>query len=99
MLFAVPVRDEKRSRIPAVTHVDGSARVQTVSADQNPRFHALLTEFHRQTGVPVLLNTSFNVDGEPVVTTPEDAIRCFLGTNIDVLVIGDLVVGKSLRVG
>ncbi len=92
MLFVVPVREDKRARIPAVTHVDGSARVQTVSPTQNPRFHALLTAFHRRTGVPVLLNTSFNVKGEPIVNTPQDAVRCFLGTQIDLLVIDDFVI-------
>ncbi len=94
MLFTVPVREDKRARIPAVTHVDGSARVQTVSPGQNPRFHALLTAFHAQTGVPVLLNTSFNVKGEPIVNTPTDAVRCFLGTQIDLLVIDDVVIEK-----
>ncbi|MFO0683079.1 MAG: carbamoyltransferase C-terminal domain-containing protein [Sandaracinus sp.] len=98
MLFTVPVREEKRARIPAVTHVDGSARVQTVSAAQNRRLHALLTAFHARTGVPILLNTSFNVKGEPIVATAEDALRCFLGTQIDLLVLGDVVVHKRPEV-
>ncbi len=78
-----------RSEIPAVTHVDGSARVQTVRAATNPRFHALLTAFKAKTGCAVLVNTSFNVRGEPIVCTPADAVRCFMGTRIDCLAIGD----------
>lgn len=83
------------SRIPAVTHVDGSARVQTVNAFTSPRFHALLEAFHRQTGVPVLVNTSFNVRGEPIVATPADAYRCFRNTHLDALVLGPFVVEKT----
>jgi carbamoyltransferase len=75
-----------RSEIPAVTHVDHSARIQTVHRETNPRYHALLTEWQALTGCPVLVNTSFNVRGEPIVCTPEDAFRCFMGTDIDVLV-------------
>jgi carbamoyltransferase len=81
-----------RSAIPAVTHVDYSARLQTVDAGRFPRYHALLTAFHRRTGCPVLINTSFNVRGEPIVCTPEDAIRCFRSTEMDALVLGDHVV-------
>ena len=77
------------SRIPAVTHVDDTARVQTVHVETNPRFHALLTAFKSLTGCPVLVNTSFNVRGEPIVCTPEDAFGCFLGTELDLLVVGD----------
>ena len=80
-----------RSTIPAVTHVDYSARVQTVDEDRNPRFHRLLEAFHRLTGCPVLVNTSFNVRGEPIVCTPEDAYRCFLATDMDALVLEDIV--------
>jgi carbamoyltransferase len=83
------------STIPAVTHVDGTARVQTVSSDANPRFHGLLTRFKEITGCPVLVNTSFNVRGEPIVNTPEDAFRCFLGTGLDVLVVGNCFLEKS----
>jgi carbamoyltransferase len=83
-----------RSSIPAVTHVDWSARVQTVDAATNPRFHALLSAFERLTGVPVLVNTSFNVRGEPIVCTPEDAFRCFMGTGLDLLAIGDCLLRK-----
>ncbi|WP_439816259.1 carbamoyltransferase family protein [Zavarzinia sp. CC-PAN008] len=84
-----------RSTIPAVTHVDHSARVQTVSQDANPRFHALLSAFREQTGCPVLANTSFNVRGEPIVQTPDDAFRCFMGTGLDLLVVGNCVLAKD----
>lgn len=84
-----------RSEIPAVTHVDYSARVQTVDAERHGRFHRLLVEFERQTGCPVLINTSFNVRGEPPVCTPEDAFHCFRATGLDLLVLGDHVVRKS----
>jgi carbamoyltransferase len=78
-----------------VTHVDYSARIQTVHAETNPRFHALLSAFKRRTGCPVLVNTSFNVRGEPIVCTPEDAFRCFMGTNIEVLVVGNCFLAKE----
>jgi carbamoyltransferase len=84
-----------RSTIPAVTHVDYSARVQTVDADRNPDFTALLRAFHDRTGCPVLVNTSFNVRGEPIVCSPEDAYRCFLATDMDALVLEDCVVTKD----
>jgi carbamoyltransferase len=84
-----------RSGIPAVTHVDYSARLQTVQADTNPRYHALIRRFKELTGCPVLVNTSFNVRGEPIVSSPEDAFRCFMGTEIDMLVIGNCVLHKQ----
>ncbi len=84
-----------RSEIPAVTHVDYSARIQTVEQDVNPRYHALLTKFKSLTGCPMLVNTSFNVRGEPIVCTPEDAFRCFMGTNLDVLVVENCILEKS----
>ena len=84
-----------RSEIPAVTHVDYSARLQTVDEERNPRFHRLLEAFDRLTGCPVLVNTSFNVRGEPIVCTPEDAYRCFLATDMDVLVLEDVVIVKD----
>ena len=86
-----------RSTIPAVTHVDFSARVQTVEPAQNPRFHALLERFDRATGCAVLVNTSFNVRGEPVVCTPDDAYRCFINTEMDHLVIGDFVLERAAQ--
>ncbi|MGP0628990.1 carbamoyltransferase family protein [Nitrospina sp. 32_T5] len=84
-----------RSDLPAVTHVDCSARIQTVHKETNPRYHALITAFQRRTGCPVLVNTSFNVRGEPIVCTPEDAFRCFMGTQIDVLAIGNCFLKKG----
>lgn len=84
-----------RSDIPAVTHVDFSARIQTVHQETNPRFHDLLTAFNERTGCPVLVNTSFNVRGEPIVGTPEDAFRCFMGTEIEVLVVGNCFLRKE----
>jgi carbamoyltransferase len=98
MLFVVPVQADKRDKIPAVTHVDGSARVQTVTAEQNPKFHKLLQAFKKRTGVPVFMNTSFNVKGEPIVNTPQDAVRCFLNTQIDMLVLDDVVIEKRPEV-
>lgn len=95
MLFVVPVHEDFRPKIPAVTHVDGTARVQTVSRDSNPFFWNLLRAFERRSGLPVLLNTSFNVMHEPIVCTPADAIRCFLHTDIDMLVLGDFVVHRK----
>lgn len=85
----------KRSEIPAVTHVDFSARLQTVHPETNPRFYGLLDEFERQTGCPVLVNTSFNVRGEPIVRTPEDAYRCFMRTEMDFLVLENLILAKT----
>src|SRR5262249_37783471 len=84
-----------RSTVPAITHVDYSARVQTVDRERNPRFHRLMQAFHRQTGCPVIVNTSFNVRGEPIVCTPEDAYRCFLATEMDVLVLENFVLHKD----
>jgi carbamoyltransferase len=95
MLFATQVRSEKRSVIPGVVHVDGSARPQTVTRDQNPLLYDLITAFYRKTGVPVLLNTSFNAAGEPIVCTPQDAVNTFLRTGIDVLILGDYVVRRT----
>jgi carbamoyltransferase len=94
-LFGIDKLNVPRSEIPAVTHVDYSARVQTVHAEINPRFHALLTAFKATTGCPVLVNTSFNVRGEPIVCTPEQAFRCFMGTELDALAVGNLYLVKS----
>ena len=95
MLLAERVRPEWRDKIPAVTHVDGTARVQTVNEATNPRLYRLLKEFEALTGVPVLVNTSFNIKGEPIVETPEDALACFLGTGIDHLILHDIVMSKT----
>jgi carbamoyltransferase len=86
-----------RSLIPAVTHVDGSARVQTVDAATNPKFHRLISRFKALTGCPVLVNTSFNVRGEPIVATPEDAFRCFMGSDLDALAVGNCFLNKSAQ--
>lgn len=95
MLNVCMVRPEKVSVLPAVTHVDGSARLQTVRRDTNPRYHALISEFGKLTGIPVILNTSFNIMGEPMVENPVQAIRCFYSTGLDVLVMGDFIVRKN----
>ena len=95
MTVVYRVRPEKQKIIPAVTHVDGTARVQTVSASDHARYYGLIMSFKRLTGVPVVVNTSFNVMGEPIVCTPADAIRCFYGTGIDRLAIGDFVITKN----
>jgi carbamoyltransferase len=94
MLMAREVRHEQRVKIPATTHVDGSGRLQTVNEHQNPRFYALIREFGRQTGVPVLLNTSFN-ENEPVVCRPEEALDCFLRTKMDLLVLGSFMLRRG----
>jgi carbamoyltransferase len=94
-LFGIDKLNVPRSEIPAVTHVDYSARIQTVHADTNPRYHALLSEFLRLTGCPVVVNTSFNVRGEPIVCTPEDAFRCFMGTEMETLAVGNCLLLKE----
>lgn len=94
-LFGIERLNVARSTIPAVTHVDYSARIQTVHSDTNPRYHALLTRFNELTGCPVIVNTSFNVRGEPLVCTPEDSFRCFMGTEIEVLVVGNAYLEKG----
>jgi carbamoyltransferase len=94
-LFGIDKLNVPRSEIPAVTHVDYSARVQTVHAETNPRYHALISRFKQRTGCPVIVNTSFNIRGEPIVCTPEDAFRCFMGTEIEVLVVGNCYLRKE----
>jgi carbamoyltransferase len=91
MTIVCRVRDDVKARIPAVTHVNGTARIQTISRAHNPRYWTLVDAFKTLTGVPVVLNTSFNVRGEPIVCTPEDAVQCFLKTDIDCLVMGDYI--------
>ena len=93
--FGIDKLNVARSDIPAVTHVDYSARIQTVHAETNPKFHALLSRFKAKTGCPILVNTSFNVRGEPIVCTPEDAFRCFMGNEIELLVVGNCLLRKS----
>ena len=94
-LFGIDKLNIKRSHIPAVTHVDYSARVQTVNKDTNKSYYDLITKFKEKTGCPVLVNTSFNVRGEPIVNTPLDAFNCFMGTELDYLVIGNCILDKT----
>jgi carbamoyltransferase len=98
-LFGIERLNVPRSSVPAVTHVDYSARLQTVHRDTNPRFHALIARFKELTGCPMLVNTSFNVRGEPIVETPEDSYRCFMGTDLDVLVAGNCILEKTAQRG
>jgi carbamoyltransferase len=98
-LFGLDRLRVQRSEIPAVTHVDSSARIQTVDRETNPLFHALLSAFRQRTGCPVMVNTSFNVRGEPIVCTPEDAFRCFMGTEIEALAIGNCFLEKQQQEG
>ena len=97
VLFGIDKLNIARSEIPAVTHVDYSARIQTVHANTNPLFHRLLARFKEKTGCPVLVNTSFNVRGEPIVCTPEDAFRCFMGNELDLLVVGNCILKKDTQ--
>jgi len=94
-LFGIDKLNIKRSEIPAVTHVDYSARIQTVHEETNPKYFKLLKKFKDTTQCPVLVNTSFNVRGEPIVNTPEDAYKCFMGTELDSLVIGNCYLDKK----
>ena len=97
MLLVVPVLEQGREKIPAVTHVDGSARLQTVVASANPRYHALIRTFGDATGVPVVLNTSFNLRGEPIVSTPEEAFSTFARSGMDALVLGQTIIYKDSK--
>ena len=94
-LFGIEKLNVKRSEIPAVTHVDYSARIQTVHKETNSRYYKLISKFKKKTGCPVIINTSFNVRGEPIVNTPEDAFNCFMGTDLDILVIGNCYLKKE----
>ena len=94
MLINARVKDEKAEQVAAAIHIDNTARVQTVKPENNIRFRKLLEAFYKKTNCPVLLNTSFNIKGQPIVNSPDEAIDCFLGTNIDVLTIGDFILEK-----
>jgi carbamoyltransferase len=94
MTLTFDVREEKRGQIASITHVDGTARIQTVGASTNPRFHRLISEFGKITGIPMVINTSFNVKGQPIVCTPRDAVSTFYMTGMDHLVLGDYVLSK-----
>lgn len=95
MLLVADTLESKRATIPAVTHVDGSARIQTIRRDQNPKYYDLINAFEKKTGCPVIINTSFNVRGEPIVESPKDALNCFLHTHMDYLVLGNCLVDKT----
>ena len=94
-LFGIEKLNVQRSTIPAVTHVDYSARIQTVNRTDHPLYYDLIERFHQKTGCPVIINTSFNVRGEPIVCSPDDAYRCFLRTEMDHLAIGSFIVNKA----
>ncbi len=94
MILGFNVKEPYRKKLAAITHVDNTGRIQTVKKEDNPRYHALIKAFGDITGVYCLLNTSFNIQGQPIVRTPEDAIECFLKNNMDMLAIGDYVVWK-----
>ena len=94
-LFGIELLNSKRSVVPAITHVDNSARIQTVDKKVHPKYHSLIKRFEQKTNCPILVNTSFNVRGEPIVCTPSDAMRCFMGTDLDCLVIGNFFLRKE----
>lgn len=96
MLLVLPIKSEKRAVVPAITHVDGTGRIQSVTRDQNETYHRLIEEFDRLTGVPIVLNTSFNVRGEPIVNTPEEALDDFFGTGMDALFLGPYLLDKQI---
>ncbi len=95
MLFVYPIKKEFHDKIPAVTHVDGSGRLQTITPEQNKLYHGTIKEFGKHSGIPIVINTSFNIRGEPIVLTPHDAYRCMMGTGIDYLVIGNFLVKRD----
>ena len=94
-LFGIKKLNVPRSSVPAITHVDYSARIQTVHSDTNPLYHAVISKFKEKTGCPIVVNTSFNVRGEPIVCTPTDAFKCFMGTDLEVLIIGSYLLYKN----
>ena len=94
-LFGIDKLNIKRSKVPAVTHVDYSSRIQTVTKDTNSRYYDLISKFKEKTGCPIIVNTSFNVRGEPIVNTPTDAFNCFMGTELDYLIIGNCILDKN----
>jgi carbamoyltransferase len=98
-LFGIEKLNILRSEIPAVTHLDYSARIQTVHKETNPRYYLLISKFKELTGCPVLVNTSFNVRGEPIVSTPEDAFHCFMGTELELLAVGNSILRKEDQSG
>jgi len=95
MLFVYPVKKDKRKIIPSVTHVDGSGRLQTISKEQNERYYSVIKEFEKLSGVPILINTSFNIRGEPIVCNPYNAYKCMMGTGIDYLVMDRFLIKRE----
>ena len=95
IILGINIKDKVNSIFPGITHVDGSCRVQTISKKQNPIFYKLLKAFYKKTNCPMLINTSFNLRGEPIVCSPEDALKCFVNTNIDFLVIDSIIIDKK----
>ena len=95
IFFGIDKLNVPRSSVPAITHIDYSARIQTVHADTNPKYHALISKFKEKTGCPLVVNTSFNVRGEPIVCSPIDAFKCFMGTELDILAIGNYLLTKE----
>jgi len=96
-LWGIEKLNVPRSTVPAITHVDYSARIQTVRREANPLYYDIIAAFHRRTGCPMIVNTSFNVRGEPIVCTPEDAVRCFQRTHMDVLVLENFILERSAQ--
>ena len=97
MMFVGQVRPDKQQAIPAVTHVDGTARLQTVNEHNNEKLYRLLKEVKKRTGIPILINTSFNIKGEPIVETPNDALQAFLNCDMDILVIDHVLIKKQKK--
>ena len=95
MLLASQVHKDKQAKVPSIVHVDGTCRIQSVTSESNAIYYSFLKAFERETGVPMVLNTSYNLAGEPIVETPSDAIRCFLSTNMDALVLHDRIITKK----
>ena len=95
VLFGIEKLNVSRSSVPAITHVDYSARIQTVHKDTNPLYHAVISKFYEKTGCPIVVNTSFNVRGEPIICTPTDAFKCFMGTELDMLAVGNYLLIKE----
>lgn len=95
ILFGIEKLNLKHSSVPAITHVDYSARIQTEHIDTNPRYHAVISKFKEKTGCPLVVNTSFNMRGEPIVCTPTDAFKCFMGTEMDIFAIGNYLLYKE----
>jgi carbamoyltransferase len=95
MLLVAPVREDAPQALPSITHVDGSARIQTIRRDQDPRYYDLIQAFKERTGCSVIINTSMNVRGEPIVNTPEDAYRCFMRTDMDAIAMGPYLLMKE----